>query len=146
VKPQHHIAHDRKPHAHPHHGDPASREAALRAVEIALEKKALEPVLLEVGHLASYCDYILVLSGRSDRHVQSICDGLVEAFKGERRPIGVEGVGGGKWTLVDFGDLVIHVFYHPLREHYDLESLWIEAPRIPLEIPPEARAQPGEIY
>ena len=53
-------------------------------------------------------------------------------------PAGSEGTGGGRWTLLDFGSIVVHVFYHPVREFYDLESLWIEAPRVQLDVPPEA--------
>ncbi|MBI4511461.1 MAG: ribosome silencing factor [Deltaproteobacteria bacterium] len=135
------------PHAHPRHDDPRSREAALLAVNVALEKKALEPVLLDVRELASYCDYILIVSGRSDRQVQAIGDAIVEEFaKDKRRPLGVEGIGKGQWTLIDFGDLIVHVFYHPARDYYDLESLWIDAARVPLEVPPSARVQPGEGY
>lgn len=135
-------------HAHPRHDDSRSRETAMRAVAAALDKKGLEPVLLDVRELASYCDYILIVSGRSDRQVQAIADGVVEALAHEvkARPIGKEGVGKGQWTLVDFGDLIVHVFYHPMREHYDLESLWNDAPRVPLQVPPEARVQPGEYY
>src|SRR5688572_13769752 len=112
------------PHAHPRHDDPRSRAQALRAVEAALEKKGLEPVLLDVRELASYCDYILVVSGRSDRQVEAIADAVVETFaRDKKRPIGVEGIGKGQWTLVDFGDLIVHVFYHPVRDYYDLEGL-----------------------
>jgi ribosome-associated protein len=135
-------------HGKPKQDDPRSRDNALRAVAAALEKKALEPVLLDVRELASYCDYIVIVSGRSDRQVQAIAEGVVEALAhdAKARPIGKEGVGKGQWTLVDFGDLIVHVFYHPVREYYDLESLWSDAPRVPLEVPPEARVQPGEYY
>ena len=54
--------------------------------------------------------------------------------------IGREGARNGRWVLIDFGDVVVHVFYHPLREVFDIESLWIDAPRIKLQIPAEARA------
>jgi ribosome-associated protein len=115
-----------------------SKESALLAVQAALEKKALEPILLDVSTQASYTDYILVVSGRSDRQVQAIADGIVDAFaKHRHRPLGVEGT--GDWTLIDFGDVVVHVFNHPMREFYDLEGMWIEAPRVPLEVPAEAR-------
>jgi len=127
--------------------DGKSRGNALRAVTAALEKKGLEPVLLDVRAMASYTDYILIVSGRSDRQVQAISDGIVEAFAAEgKRPFGVEGMKNGQWTLVDLGDVVVHVFYHPARDHYDLESLWSDAPRVALEVPPEARVQPGEMY
>jgi ribosome-associated protein len=125
----------------------ASRDAALRAVDAALGKKAVEPVLLDVHELASYADYILIVSGRSDRQVQAISDGILEAFKElGKRPLGTEGARSGQWTLLDFGDLIVHVFYHPMRDFYDLESLWIDAPRVKLEIPPEARVSAEEAY
>lgn len=138
---------DRPRHAHPRHADPKSREIALRAVDAALEKKGLEPVLLDISDLASYADYVLVVSGRSDRQVQAISEAIVEASKQLGvRPIGIEGMSDGKWTLVDFGDVIVHVFYHPVREYYDLEGLWSEAPRVPLEIPADARLRPDEMY
>lgn len=127
-----------------HHDD--SREIALAALSAALEKKAFEPVLIDVRDLASYTDYILVLSGRSDRQVTAISDGIIEALLQENhRPLGIEGKE-GQWTLVDFGDLVVHVFYHPTREFYDLEGLWSDAPRVPIEVPGEARLQVDEMY
>jgi ribosome-associated protein len=123
-----------------------SRDHALFALEAALDKKALEPVLIDVSDQSSYTDYILVLSGRSDRHVQHIADGVLEAFSKSQRlkPVGSEGNTEGKWVLLDFGELVVHVFYHPLRDFYDLEGLWCDAPRVQLEVPAEARA--GQIY
>jgi ribosome-associated protein len=125
----------------------SSRDAALRAVKAALDKKAVEPILLDVRELASYADYILIVSGRSDRQVQAISDGILDSFKEiGKRPLGTEGARQGQWTLVDFGDLIVHVFYHPVRDFYDLESLWIDAPRVPLDIPPKARVSVEEAY
>jgi ribosome silencing factor RsfS/YbeB/iojap len=122
-------------------------EAAHLALGAALDKKALEPVLLDVRALCSYTEYILLVSGRSDRQVDAIADSVSLALKAQgRRPIGVEGVSSGQWALLDFGDVVIHVFMHPIRLHYDLESLWHEAPRVEIEIPAEARATPDDLY
>jgi ribosome-associated protein len=125
-----------------------SVELAMAAMEAALEKKALEPVLLDVKGQSSYTDYILVLSGRSDRHVQAVSDAVVELVKQLRgkSPMGIEGKRDGHWTLIDFGDVVVHVFYHPVREFYDLEGLWVDAPRVPIDVPPDARLQVGEAY
>lgn len=120
--------------------DDRSRAAALTAVAAALDKKALAPVVLDVRGLASYADFIVLLSGTSDRQVAAIADGVVDALGKERkRPIGKEGGKGGQWTLLDFGDVIIHVFNHPVREFYDLESFWVDAPRLALDVPPEAR-------
>ena len=120
---------------------------ALEAMEAALDKKALEPMLLDVQGHSSYTDYILLLSGRSDRHVQAVADAVLDALKQRgRAPIGVEGKRDGHWTLLDFGEVVVHVFYHPVREFYDLEGMWIDAPRVPIEIPPDARVAVNDAY
>jgi ribosome-associated protein len=129
------------------HETTRSKLLALKAVEAALEKKAVEPVLLDVHELASYTDFILVVSGRSDRQVAAIADAVAEAMTREgARALGKEGAKGGHWTLLDFGDVVVHVFYHPVRDFYDLESFWVDAPRVALQIPPEARAGVDEQY
>ena len=130
---------------------PASTEGldgALRALALALDKKALEPVLLDVRELCSFCNYQLVVSGRSDRQVDAIADGITLGLKQEDdlRPIGAEGARSGQWSLLDYGDFVIHVFLHSAREHYDLEGLWNDAPRVPLDIPADARLPAGEAY
>jgi ribosome-associated protein len=120
---------------------------AMEAMEAALDKKGLEPLLLDVRGHSSYTDYILVLSGRSDRHVQAVADAVTDALKLRGvKPLGVEGKRDGHWTLIDFGDVVVHVFYHPVRDFYDLEGLWIEAPRVPIEVPPDARVSATEAY
>ena len=128
--------------------DGRSLEVALTALRAALEKKALEPVLLDVRELASYTDYILVVSGRSDRQVSAIGDGVLEALAREQglRAIGAEGLKGGQWSLLDFGDVIVHVFHHPVRELYDLESFWVDAPRVAIDVPPDARVSASEAY
>lgn len=114
---------------------------AKAAIAAALDKKAIEPVLIDVCGLASYADFIAVVSGRSDRQVDAIAEGVCQAMAQiGRRPLGREGARNGRWVLIDFGDVVLHVFYHPLREVFDIESLWIDAPRVKLHIPAEARA------
>jgi ribosome-associated protein len=123
------------------------RALALAAIDAALDKKALAPVLIEVSAMASYTDFIGIVSGRSDRQVDAIAESVRQAMKARGRlALGQEGTGNGRWTLLDFGSVVIHVFYHPVREFYDLESLWIEAPRVPLEIPADARISEPESY
>lgn len=122
-------------------------DGAMRALALALDKKALEPVLLDVRGLCSYCNYQLVVSGRSDRQVDAIADGIVVGLKHEdMRPLGAEAARTGQWSLLDYGDFVVHVFLHAAREHYDLEGLWNDAPRIPLDIPADARLPAGEAY
>jgi ribosome-associated protein len=117
-----------------------TRELAITAMEAALDKRALAPVLIDVSAMGSYTDFIGVVSGRSDRQVDAIAEGVSLAMKARGiYPLGREGTGTGRWTLLDFGAFVVHVFYHPVREFYDLESLWIEAPRVTLDVPPEAK-------
>lgn len=119
----------------------------MRALELGLDRKALEPVLLDVHELCSFCNYQLVLSGRSDRQVDAIADGIVAGLKQEGlRPLGSEGARTGQWALLDYGDFVVHVFLHSAREHYDLEGLWNDAPRVELDVPEEARIPADETY
>jgi ribosome-associated protein len=119
--------------------DAESLAAARAAMAAALSKKALVPVLIDVTGRASYADYIGIVSGRSDRQVDAIADGVNQAMRERgRRLVGREGTGNGRWALLDYGDVVVHVFYHPVREIFDIESLWIDAPRVKLQVPPEA--------
>jgi ribosome-associated protein len=125
-----------------------TRELAVAAMQAALEKHALEPILIDVSELGSYTDFIGIVSGRSDRQVDAIAESVSMALKARGLyPLGQEGTGSGRWTLLDFGSFVVHIFYHPVREFYDLESLWIEAPRVKLDVPPEATLQqPDALY
>ena len=125
-----------------------TRELAIAAMEAALDKRGLQPVLIDVSSMGSYTDFIGIVSGRSDRQVDAIAEGVSLALKARGLyPLGQEGTGSGRWTLLDFGSFVVHIFYHPVREFYDLESLWIEAPRVKLDVPPEATlSQPDALY
>jgi ribosome-associated protein len=119
---------------------------AQTAVEGALDNKALDPLLLDVRGLCSYTNYILLVSGRSDRHVESICEGIMKTMREQGHvALGTEGKKSGQWALLDFGDCVVHVFYHATREHYDLEGLWIDAPRVDIEVPEEARSASDDV-
>jgi ribosome-associated protein len=120
--------------------DDGGLAVAMKALDLALDKKALEPVLLDVRDLCGYCNYQLIVSGRSDRQVDAISEGVVMGLRDlGLRPLGTEGKRSGHWSLLDFGDVIVHVFHHPLREHYDLEGLWNDAPRVPIEVPADAK-------
>jgi ribosome-associated protein len=125
-----------------------TRALAIAAMEAALDKRALDPVLIDVSAMGSYTDFIGIVSGRSDRQVDAIAEAIGLSMKARGLyPLGREGSGTGRWTLLDFGAFVVHVFYHPVREFYDLESLWIEAPRVKLDVPPESTlAQADALY
>ena len=138
------VAEDSNPH--PPQGT-EGLDGALRALELALDKKALEPILLDVRDLCSFCNYQLVVSGRSDRQVDAIADAINVGLKHDGlRVIGSEGARTGQWALLDYGDFVVHVFLHAAREHYDLEGLWNDAPRVPIDVPADARIPAGEAY
>lgn len=123
------------------------KNGALRALSLAIEKNALEPVLLDVSKLCSFCNYQLVLSGRSDRQVAAIADAIEAGLKAEgQRPISAEGARSSQWALIDYGDFVVHVFVHSAREHYDLEGLWNDAPRVPIQVPATALLKLDEQY
>jgi ribosome-associated protein len=123
----------KKTNPDPKPDDLSSREKSRIAVLAALDKKADRPVLLDVRTLSSFADYFLICSGRSDRQVQAIADAIVESQKRiERPPLGVEGHAGGRWVLIDCADLIVHVFHEPIREFYNLEKLWHNAPRLDL--------------
>ena len=102
-------------------------------------------MLIDVSGRASYTDYIGIVSGRSDRQVDAIAEHVHKVMQENgRRLLGREGTRNGRWALLDFGDVVLHVFYHPVREVFDIESLWIDAPRVKLQVPPEAMVVAGD--
>ena len=132
-----------------------TRLAKLRlALEAAEGKAAEDPLALDVRDVVSFADTFLLLTGRSDRHVRAIADAVAEALaaRGEA-PLGVEGAEEGRWALLDFGDLIVHVFQPEIREAYALERLWSDAPVIGLAgahaaskaaEPPRSEAKPSE--
>jgi ribosome-associated protein len=110
--------------------------ALQRALDVAIDKNARAPVILDVTDITGYTDWVLIVSGRSDRHVAAIADGISRALKNDGlRPRGTDGFGDHTWDLLDYDDFIVHVFYHPVRMHYDLESMWSDAARAALELP-----------
>lgn len=100
-------------------------------IEAILERKAHRLVVLDVSELTSFADYFMVCSGRSNRQVSGIAEHLKKTLKTKGlRPISIDGLKEGQWALLDYGNVIIHVFYESVREFYDLEGLWADAPRI----------------
>jgi len=100
-------------------------------VEAALGRKATDIVVLDVRKITSIADVFIICSGRSNRQVTAIAEFIQkELKKHDIRPISVEGKKEGHWVLLDYGHVVMHIFYGPIREFYDLEGLWIDAKRI----------------
>jgi ribosome-associated protein len=113
-----------------------SWEKTLHLTHAALEKKACDLVVLDVKELTSIADYFIICSGRSDRQVQSIAQGLQEdALEEGFKPFAVEGTQRGHWVLMDFSDVIVHIFYEPVRKFYDLDGLWGHAPKAELPEP-----------
>lgn len=110
-------------------GDMDLPDELSRGVDFLLDRKAEDVVLLNLTGLSGATDYFLVASGRSDTHVTSIAEHLIEGLKRHgARPSGVEGLGGGRWVLVDYIDWVVHVFHPEARAFYRIEELWGDAP------------------
>jgi ribosome-associated protein len=108
-----------------------SKELALKAAEAALNKKALDLVILELAGLTVIADYFVICSGESTTQVKAIADSIEHDFiKGGIRPIGIEGLNYGHWVLLDYGDVIVHVFEQETREYYSLEKLWMDAKTI----------------
>ncbi len=114
--------------------EPPSKKTALAVADAALEKKAVNVMIIDVYGKVDYADYLVVMSGRSDRQVSALARGIAEDVEkniGEKC-YGIEGLPEGAWVLMDFGDVVVHIFHDDVRGYYDLESLWIDAARVPV--------------
>ena len=99
-------------------------------VRAVLGKKAMQVILLDVRALTSVADVFVICSGHSNRQVTAIADFVMRFLKKNgKSPLSVEGKNDGHWVLLDYGEVIIHIFYEPLRKFYDLEGLWIDARR-----------------
>jgi ribosome-associated protein len=122
-------------------------EALNRGLLAAVDRGAKAPAILRLTEVAGYTDWALLLSARSERQVRGIVDGIIEALaqsdqaqasdQSRVRLIGSDGLDLYLWALLDYDDFLVHVFYHPVRLHYDLESMWRDAPRVELGLPAE---------
>ena len=111
-------------------------ERVLAALHAASEKKAIEPVVLDLREIASFTDYFVIVNGANERQVQAISDEVYESLKKAGHAAArVEGYKTAEWILLDFGDFVVHVFEQKARKFYDLERLWRESKRV--ELPAE---------
>ncbi len=109
----------------------SSLDKALQCARAAIDKKAENLKVLDLSNLSGFTDYFVICSGMSDRQVQALADAVREEMEREgQRLLSSEGYGEGRWVLMDFGDVVVHIFLDALREYYDLEALWSDAPRV----------------
>jgi ribosome-associated protein len=113
-------------------------------VKAALGRKALGLVVLDVRDLTSVADAFIICSGRSNRQVTAIAEFIqIELKKAGIKPLSVEGKKEGLWVLLDYGHVIIHVFYESVRDFYDLEGLWVDAKRIKTKSLIEATEKEG---
>lgn len=111
-------------------------------VKMLWKKKASDIAVLDVRKLVYYTDFVVICSGRTDRHVKALYkDVLRNKAKLELPVPEIEGSEFGRWVLMDFSSLVLHIFLEPLREHYDIERLWIDAPRINVALEPREKEE-----
>jgi ribosome-associated protein len=112
-------------------GEPTALEKALLAQRALVDKRAVDPVLLDMREITLITDYFLICHGSSSVHVRALSEGVAEALKeAGARPVGVEGRAAARWILLDFGDLIVHIFAREEREFYALERLWGDAARV----------------
>ena len=116
------------------HRKKSSRELARLCTRAAIDKKAENPVILDVRKLCSFTDFFVIISGRSTRHVQGLAEAIEEAVRSKKLSTSsAEGLTEGTWVLLDYNDVVIHIFYSETRKFYDIEGLWHSAPRVSLD-------------
>jgi ribosome-associated protein len=108
-----------------------AQRMALAAAAAGLDKKAMGVEIIDVAGKVDYADYLVLMTGHADRHVAAIADAVDEALgKQGYHAISIEGLPRGQWVLIDFVDVVVHVFLAETRSLYDLDGLWMDAKRV----------------
>jgi ribosome-associated protein len=112
--------------------DKVIKERAVSAARAAVDKKAKDTILLELSDISAFADYFVICSGENPAQIRAIADSIDELFSKEfnLEPLGVEGLAHGRWVLMDYGDIIVHIFNNETRAFYDLEKLWMDAPKI----------------
>ena len=105
-------------------------------IKAALKKKAFDVIALDIRAYTSVADYFVLCSGSSNRQAQAIAESIeLDLKKHGFYALGIEGFTHGSWILLDYGDIVMHIFYQPVRDFYGLERLWADAPKVELPGP-----------
>ena len=111
-----------------------SKDDAISTAQVMLDRKALDVVLLDISSLVPYADYFLICSGRSLVQVKAIVTAVEDHLKGKGfRPLHIEGYSESRWVLLDYDDLIVHIFLEEAREFYNLERLWSNVPHTEFE-------------
>ncbi len=107
------------------------KQIAQAAREAGEDKKAEEPLILDIAKLTSIANYFVIMHGNSDRQIRAIADHIVDSLEKKKvRCLHVEGMDSGNWVLLDYGSVIVHIFYRETREFYGIERLWGEAPLV----------------
>ena len=113
----------------------SGHELAQICAGAALDTQAEELVILDVRGLATFTDYFVIMNGKSTRHVQALAEAIEGAVRSKRvKASSAEGLNEGIWVLLDFDDVIVHIFYHEQRKFYDLEGLWSQAKQVALDV------------
>ncbi len=124
--------------------DKSGLELAQICARAAIDAKAEELVVLDVKGISSFTDYFVIMSGRSTRHVQGLAEAIEKEMRAKRvNTANAEGLQEGMWVLLDFNDVVVHIFYHEQRKFYDLESLWHDARPVNIDDAQSTSGQPS---
>lgn len=107
-------------------------ERAVKCAELAYDKKAYDIRAIDISRISSIADYLVIASGSSDRQVQAIADSIRIGLKKYGKVNDIEGESEAKWIVMDYGDVLVHIFHEPLRSYYDLDGLWNAAPEVEL--------------
>jgi len=116
-----------------------AKERAIMCATLALDKKAFDVKVLEISRLSSIADYLVIATGKSDKQAQAIADSIKQGLKKYGKALDVEGLKEGNWIVIDYGDVIVHVFHEELRRYYDLDGLWHNAPS--LDIPDDSQVK-----
>jgi ribosome-associated protein len=117
----------------PEYQEKSGREIALICAAKAIDGKAEDVAVYDVAGLCSYADFLVVMSGRSTRHVQGLAGNIEDELLAKRLTSATcEGLAEGQWVILDLSDVVVHIFYHEQRTFYNLDGLWRKAPRLTL--------------
>ena len=109
-------------------------ELAQRCVQAAQDKKAVDPIILDLQAVSTICDYMVICSAQSEPQIKAIISGVERTLKDdfERRPLAVDGFPTSQWVVIDYGDVMVHIFHDQKRHVYALEDLWSDAPQVPV--------------
>ena len=112
--------------------DLTALELAKQCVWAAQEKKALDPIILDLRNISSITDYLVICSAQSEPQIKAIANGVEQALKEclERHPLAVDGFPTSQWIVIDYGDVMFHIFHEQKRPVYALEDLWSDAPQV----------------